>query len=339
MTMDLATAKRLVQQERLRELLGVAANAQGKELRKACRLARARHHPDKGGNHELAVIINAAVDELLRDPSQGATPYIYRTAFVSRPLYTNWLRNTCQLIAKSTKEVAYCIEKCGYGSQLPKCSRIGDCLCAKCCYVALQCMYTTACNRIQGAQEVLQVTSTADTEEELRLIQKLRQELSHASDIAHKCKVRATLFFDLGRRPKPKKPREVEQQEPQTITSEVLGSVVPEQLEQTQPQSSDTGAAAEEYQDNHEEGTGAEMPAETQGQTVATSYFPRASVGLQKREPEKALRLKQLWYEYRKVSNTRRMRVQRGHSATDLDEQLDLLKQIAWHLVQNEQSS
>lgn len=68
--------------------------------------------------------------------------------------------------------------------------------------------------------------------------------------------------------------------------------------------------------------------------TVSRCHFPRATLWLQKREPEKAKRLQDLWKDYRKVCNNRSMRSQRGHSTADLDEQVQQLKRNAW-LIRN----
>jgi hypothetical protein len=64
-SVDLATAKWLLEQKRLRELLQIPEGVQGAQLEKLCKAARVMHHRDKGGSPELASVIGAAVDKLL----------------------------------------------------------------------------------------------------------------------------------------------------------------------------------------------------------------------------------------------------------------------------------
>ncbi len=65
--MQLANAKRLLDQGRLRELLEIPEGAHGVQLEKLCKAARVKYHPDKGGCPELASLIGAAVDRLLEE--------------------------------------------------------------------------------------------------------------------------------------------------------------------------------------------------------------------------------------------------------------------------------
>jgi hypothetical protein len=62
--------------------------------------------------------------------------------------------------------------------------------------------------------------------------------------------------------------------------------------------------------------------------------FPRVSLKMQEHAPGKAMRLKQLWQEYRKVGIHRCKRLERDQPTNDLDERATILKQSAWRIVQ-----
>jgi hypothetical protein len=78
-----------------------------------------------------------------------------------------------------------------------------------------------------------------------------------------------------------------------------------------------------------------EMQSETEGRARIRPYFPKVSQWLQKREPEKADRLKDLGQAYRKAWNSRRMRTQRGKPTDDVEKQCAKLLQQAWLLVES----
>jgi len=138
MTIDQATAKMLFEQNCLRELLQVPANAHGKELEKACKLARARHHPDKGGSHDLACVIDAAITKLLDDVSKGNAyestyswrgTYMGRPIFASNPKYEAKLRRECEMLESRLQKAKECMEMCGNGCHRPPCDETCDCHC------------------------------------------------------------------------------------------------------------------------------------------------------------------------------------------------------------------
>ncbi len=58
-------ARALLAAGRLREIVNAPLNASPEELKKACRAAQIRCHPDKGGNAELFKIVRTAVEQLL----------------------------------------------------------------------------------------------------------------------------------------------------------------------------------------------------------------------------------------------------------------------------------
>ena len=326
--MNLASAQRLFEEGRLYELLQVPANAHGKELERACKLARVRHHPDKGGNHDLACLIDSAIKKLLSRCSNQSR--------ATTPSYINLLDDAHHLLNGAIKTTEECIDRCGYGDNLPPCSRTGSCYCATNNIAHLQAVRIVLHSRMSWAHEVLQQSCTACTQEEFHLIRKLQEELERATDIARKCLSRVSLFEALGRQPRQKRQRPVEQPDPCTGTSmDSASSASSEQL----PQDMDTGPGEEEQDQEMPAGTNPqaeeqqnqESPTDSLSQTA--SYFPRVSVWLKQREPEKATKLKQMWCEYRKVWNNRRMRIQRGCSVDDLDEQAKCLRQTAWQYL------
>jgi hypothetical protein len=83
-SMDLATAKRLLEQGRLRELLQIPEGARGAQLEKLCKVARVKCHPDRGGCAKLAAVVGAAVDKILeqeglREPAYASSAPVYET--------------------------------------------------------------------------------------------------------------------------------------------------------------------------------------------------------------------------------------------------------------------
>ena len=64
-------ASHLFNAGRYRELLGIPPDLSGKELERAIKLARANAHPDRGGEAQLATLVNCAADKLA--PKQSAS--------------------------------------------------------------------------------------------------------------------------------------------------------------------------------------------------------------------------------------------------------------------------
>jgi hypothetical protein len=345
--MDLATAKRMVQQGRLRELLQVPPNAQGKELEKACRSARVRHHPDKGGSHELAAIINATADELLQGlcESAGNPAYASEPTYSRRPDYTSMLRKECQILEGCLKQVEACVKECGYGDHRPPCNGTRDCQCMGDNAQRIRDELTSLYVMIDWAENAANEANDASGSEELWMLYRLRQALEKARDLACMCESRVKLFNTLAARHCQNLQRQAEQAWREVSTdsdssdSDSSDSDTPTLPEQP-PQDRGTGPRAEEHGDQEvsdkgprvEEHGGQEVPEETQGHTSSASYFPRASVWLQKREPEKAVELKHLWRLHTKVIDARRKRVLNEKPTSDLDEKADTLMKKAWEL-------
>jgi hypothetical protein len=63
--MDLRRASWLFERQAHLELLAAPPGLSGNALEKACRRARALHHPDRGGDPGVAAIVNAAADAVL----------------------------------------------------------------------------------------------------------------------------------------------------------------------------------------------------------------------------------------------------------------------------------
>jgi len=62
--MEVQRAKWLYERREYFKLLNIDPRLRGDSLLKACRRARAAHHPDRGGNPDVAAMINAAADTL-----------------------------------------------------------------------------------------------------------------------------------------------------------------------------------------------------------------------------------------------------------------------------------
>ena len=62
-----ATAKTLLRQGRLAELVGASPGATPAELRAACKRAQLKSHPDKGGDAELFRLVRHAVEQITQD--------------------------------------------------------------------------------------------------------------------------------------------------------------------------------------------------------------------------------------------------------------------------------
>ena len=270
MTIDLATAKMLFEQNRLRELLQVPANAHGKELEQACRCARVRHHPDKGGNHEVASIINAAADKLLQGvlPGTASEPtctwkftYMGGVRFVNKSGYETKLRRECEILASGLRKAKECLENCGYGSQRPPCTETCDCQCTGHNAQRLRDQVESLDVLMPWAEDAVRDANNASnvgSDKELNLMDKLRDLLTKAKDIKHKCSARASLFDALSSMPRQKKQRQDERQGPQTTTSmDSVSSTIPEQL----PQDAGTEQRVEEQR--QEDTTHAEDNAPT----------------------------------------------------------------------------
>ena len=417
MTIDLATAKKLFEQSRLRELLQVPANAHSKELEKACKLARARHHPDKGGNHNLACVIDAAISKLLDNISKGIDnertyswkfTYMGGRKFVNEREYETKLRRECEILESGLRTAKECIEKCGYGSQRPPCTETCDCQCTGHHAQRLRDVIQDLDVLMSWAEDVLHDAGNASnvgSDEELNLMDRLRDLLAKTKDIKHFCSARASLFDVLGKMPRQRRQRQAEHQEPQTTTSmDSASSARPEQppqdtgigtepraeeQDQEMPAKTDHPRAEEHHQEhsceecietpwaaksvevNHQPDGLQQTPAEVNHQpdgwhhtTAEVNHalpepqqnkrkeradakagssldrslfairFPRVSLKMQEHTPGKAMRLKQLWQEYRKVGIHRCKRLERDQPTNDLDERATILKRSAWRIVQ-----
>jgi len=257
--MLLETAERLLQQGKLRELLGVPANAAGADLEKACRAARVRHHPDKGGSHELACIIDEAIRNLKETEGSATKPtFPWKATFVYMRVseYEASLRKECQKLESGIKQALGCLEKCGYGDNRPPCSETCDCKCTGHNAQRLR-------NEAQGLDVLISWADDALNEanhasnvgsgEELRLMDLLRELLDKSKDSQHKCNTRAYLFDELSCTPRQAKHRNDEQPERQTAASRDSAGVASPEQRGVVEQSEETPAAADSAADEQQE--------------------------------------------------------------------------------------
>ena len=220
------TAKRLLQQGKLRELLEVPANAVGVDLEKACRAARVRHHPDKGGCHELACIIDEAIRSL-KETAQGSVtkpnfPWKAKFVYVVVSEHEATLRKECQILESGITNAIDCLEKCGYGDNRPPCSESCDCHCTGHNALRLRNSVQSLDVLISWAEDALNeanYASNVGSGEELLLMGVLQDLIEKSKGIKHRCNTRANLFDELSCMPHHTKKLQTEHQEPQTSPS------------------------------------------------------------------------------------------------------------------------
>ena len=213
--MDLARATLLTQQGRLRELLGVPANARGAELRKALRAARCRYHPDKGGDPRVASVINAAADKLKDSEglsnSASSTPAAWQSAptsstpaaWQSAPTFSDTaakLLREIKILEDACQSAGKLVEESGCGWNLTKfCSEGGACECSGCIARRLQSEGERLQVLIDWAVEFpprWPVRSPAESLLKDRLQQAIARALSHRQT----CQARAKMFEALQQR-------------------------------------------------------------------------------------------------------------------------------------------
>jgi len=280
-------------------------------------------------------VIDAAISKLLDNISKGIDnelTYSWKASnmggleFVSKPQYEVKLRKECEILESGLQTARICIEKCGYGDQRPPCSETCDCKCTGHNAQRLRDEIQNLDVLMSWAKDVLHDAKNASnvgSGEELKLMDRLQDLLAKAKDMKHFCSARASMFDNLGKMPRQKRQRQAEHREPRATTSmDSASSASPEQPTQ------DTGTSAEPRAEEQDQ----TVPAESLDQPEQPSYFPRASVWLQKREPEKAKELKELWCMYHKVIDARRKRVASERPTGDLDEKAHAVMKRAWEL-------
>ena len=208
MTVDLATAKRLLAQMKLRELLGIPQGVRGQELEKACKKARVQHHPDKGGDPELASVIGAAVDELLEQelnsqPSFASFTYNdTRTTFKHVTIFEILLQEAKQWLNTSLTQARACLDEVGYADSLPDCIQNKSCKCAAHGIQRLQNELKSLSYAISVGLNSIGKASAFTTKVEFDLCSELQHLISEARDVEGKSNDRAKLLQQMHKRKK-----------------------------------------------------------------------------------------------------------------------------------------
>jgi hypothetical protein len=317
MPYDLATAKRFVGQNKLRELLQIPIGIKGVELEKACRRARVLYHPDRGGDPELASLIGGAVDALLQEEHQ-------KPIFCSRssPDYTQFLNVIRDCVAKTIAQADDCLSEVGQPDRKVVCTSKRLCKCSVHCIERLKLELRSVRHVIKKGLDVIGDACKYSSRSEHESCSELQHLVSEARQVEGRCNSRMHRFeqtLATNRRDKLKN-------EPVSL------HLNKSDRHQEQHDHIDAMKENGHVQQKSEE-TENEPQTTNDSREDAPCKFPKTPVWPKAHKSDKGKKLEGLYIAYYKARNKRRMRIQRGQDPKDVDgEMADLLHQ-AWQVT------